>query len=67
MTPRRELGGPPGSANWELSLAGSAEPFEQVIDHLRDRHMLLVLDNFEQLIKATAASLDRLLQAMRAM
>ena len=43
-------------------LAGSHEPLDQVIEFLRERQMLLVLDNFEQL--ATDASiLEKLLQA----
>jgi predicted ATPase/DNA-binding SARP family transcriptional activator/Tfp pilus assembly protein PilF len=42
-------------------LAGSKDPFDQVIANLREREMLLALDNFEHL--ATAAGiLERLLQ-----
>jgi predicted ATPase/DNA-binding SARP family transcriptional activator len=52
-----------------VGLAGSAEPLEQVIAFLGDRQMLIVLDNFEQLVAggsglpAEAAVLDKLLQA----
>ncbi len=49
----RELGVP---------LTGSAEPLDQVVEFLRERQMLLVLDNFEQLA-AGAATLERLLRA----
>lgn len=34
-----------------LTLSGTAAPAEQLIDHLRARHLLLVLDNVEQLLK----------------
>ncbi|HEU0199718.1 MAG TPA: BTAD domain-containing putative transcriptional regulator, partial [Burkholderiaceae bacterium] len=45
-----------------IGLRGSAEPLDQVIEFLRERRMLLVLDNYEQL--ASAASIpQRLLQA----
>ncbi len=45
-----------------ISLAGSGEPLVQVIEFLRERQTLLVLDNFEQLV-ADASILDRLLTA----
>ena len=45
-----------------VSLTGKGEPLNQVIDFLRDRHMLLVLDNFEHLA-ADAPMLQRLMQA----
>jgi predicted ATPase/DNA-binding SARP family transcriptional activator/Tfp pilus assembly protein PilF len=44
-----------------IRLAGSAEPMDQVIAFLRERQMLLVLDNFEQLA-ADAAILERVLR-----
>jgi predicted ATPase/DNA-binding SARP family transcriptional activator/Tfp pilus assembly protein PilF len=44
-----------------VGLAGSAEPLDQVIEFLRDRHMLLALDNFEQLAADTSI-LDKVLQ-----
>ena len=44
-----------------VGLAGSAEPLDQVVEFLRDRHMLLVLDNFEHLV-ADASILDKMLQ-----
>ena len=34
-----------------LTLSGTAAPVEQLIDHLRSRNLLLVLDNVEQLLK----------------
>jgi predicted ATPase/DNA-binding SARP family transcriptional activator/Tfp pilus assembly protein PilF len=46
----------------EVSVSGRAEPLDQVIGFLRERRMLLVLDNFEHLT-AAAPMLDRLLQA----
>ncbi len=45
-----------------VSLTGKGEPLNQVIEFLRDRHMLLVLDNFEHLA-ADAPMLQRLMQA----
>jgi predicted ATPase/DNA-binding SARP family transcriptional activator len=45
-----------------VSLAGGAEALEPIIAFLRDRQMLLVLDNVEQLAPH-AALLERLLQA----
>ncbi len=45
-----------------VGLAGSAEPLDKVVAFLRDRHMLLVLDNFEHLV-ADASILDRMLQS----
>lgn len=45
-----------------LTLRGRAEPLQQLIDGLRERRMLLVLDNFEQLA-AQAPLLDGLLAA----
>ena len=47
-----------------VGLAGSDEPLDQVVEFLRERHMLLVLDNFEQLA-ADASILEKLLQAAR--
>ena len=38
-----------------VALAGKADPLSQVIEFLRERHMLLVLDNFEHLAADTAA------------
>jgi len=43
-------------------LAGGGDPLQQVIEFLRERHVLLVLDNFEHLV-ADAALLTRLLEA----
>ncbi len=42
--------------------SGAAEPLDQVIEFLRERELLLVLDNFEQLA-AAAPLLENLLQA----
>ena len=46
----------------DVRLAGRKEPLDQVIAFLRERQMLLVLDNFEQLA-SDASILERLLQA----
>jgi predicted ATPase/Tfp pilus assembly protein PilF len=46
----------------DIGLSGSADALDQVIGFLRERQMLLVLDNFEQLA-GDAAFLQRLLQA----
>ncbi len=37
-----------------LSPGGDRAPMDAVIEHLRDRHVLLVLDNFEQVVDAAA-------------
>jgi len=37
------------AAALRLSLAGQVEPGREVINHLRDKDLLLILDNFEQL------------------
>ena len=39
---------------------GATPPFERLIAHLRDRRLLLVLDNFEHLLAATSALADLL-------
>lgn len=51
----------PGRLARELGLAGNTEPLEQVTRHLRERELLLVLDNFEQ-IAGAAWLLERLLR-----
>jgi predicted ATPase/DNA-binding SARP family transcriptional activator len=43
-------------------LSGSAQPLEQVSAFLRERQMLLVLDNFEQLVPDAVPQLAALLQ-----
>lgn len=45
-----------------VALQGNREPLDQAIEFLRERRMLLVLDNFEQLTPG-AAILEKLLQA----
>jgi predicted ATPase/DNA-binding SARP family transcriptional activator len=45
-----------------VRLAGSGDPLDQVVAHLRERAMLLALDNFEQLA-GDAATLQRILDA----
>ena len=40
----------------DIALKGHEEPMEQVIAALRERHMLLVLDNFEHLVDGRTAS-----------
>ncbi len=44
----------------EIALAGRRDAFDQVVDHLRERHVLLALDNFEHLA-GDAPLLERLL------
>jgi predicted ATPase/DNA-binding SARP family transcriptional activator len=46
----------------DVALKGHADPFDQAIESLRGRGLLLVLDNFEHLIEG-APMLDRLLAA----
>lgn len=38
----------------ELPLTGTAAPADQLVDHLRSRHLLLVLDNVEHLLDGVA-------------
>ena len=45
-----------------VNLTGSRESLEQVVTFLCERHMLLVMDNFEHLV-ATASVLEKLLHA----
>lgn len=45
-----------------LNLAGSVQPLEQVSAFLRERHTLLLLDNFEQLVPYAVPQLGTLLQ-----
>ncbi len=45
-----------------VNLTGSRESLEQVVTFLGERHMLLVMDNFEHLV-ATASVLEKLLHA----
>jgi predicted ATPase/class 3 adenylate cyclase len=44
-----------------LSVTGTAPPLDAVIEFLRDKHMVLLLDNFEQVVEA-AADVGRLLR-----
>jgi len=46
----------------DLPLTGTAAPADQLVDHLRSRHLLLVLDNVEHLLDG----LDWLLELLRA-
>jgi non-specific serine/threonine protein kinase len=39
----------------DLQPAGQRPPLEAVTDHLRDKHLLLLLDNFEQVLDAAPA------------
>ncbi|MCA9903635.1 MAG: hypothetical protein KC547_07245 [Anaerolineae bacterium] len=40
-----------------FSFSGSQEPLQQLLDHCRDRALLLVLDNFEHLLEASSVVL----------
>ncbi|MEZ4589874.1 MAG: tetratricopeptide repeat protein [Chloroflexota bacterium] len=42
----------------DMRLTGSATPLEQLLDHLRHKQMLLVLDNFEHLLDGVPLVLD---------
>ncbi|HYI22899.1 MAG TPA: adenylate/guanylate cyclase domain-containing protein [Candidatus Limnocylindrales bacterium] len=44
-----------------LSISGSTAPMQAVVDYLRDKELLLVLDNFEQVVDA-AATVGQLLR-----
>ena len=46
----------------DLRLTGSATPAEQLLNHLRHKQMLLVLDNFEHLLSGVPIVLDILQQ-----
>jgi len=43
-----------------ISTTGSRKPLEVLVDHLRDKHTLLVLDNFEQLLPAAPITTELL-------
>ena len=45
-----------------VTLSGRKEPLDQVIEFLRERHVLLVLDNFEQLVGG-APQVEMLIQS----
>jgi predicted ATPase/DNA-binding SARP family transcriptional activator len=47
----------------EVTLAGSADPEEQLLNALRDREMLLVLDNFEHLLDGAELLSEILIQS----
>jgi predicted ATPase/DNA-binding NarL/FixJ family response regulator len=48
----------------DVSLAGPAVPFDRLLSHLHDKELLLLLDNFEQLLPVGEADLlARLLRA----
>src|SRR2546429_1125078 len=49
--------------SWGIQLTGNRMPLEAVNEHLRDRKVLLVLDNFEQLLPDAAGLPASLLQA----
>jgi DNA-binding SARP family transcriptional activator len=44
-----------------LPLSRESNPHRQVLDYLREKHLLLVLDNFEQLISAGSELINELL------
>ena len=46
-----------------VPVSGSRTPIESVVEHLHDKTILLVLDNFEQLLPAGAPAATQLLQA----
>jgi len=46
-----------------IPVAGSRTPLESVVDYLHDKTILLVLDNFEQLLPAAAPIASQILQA----
>ena len=46
-----------------VPVAGTRTPIEGVVEHLNDKDILLVLDNFEQLLPTGAASATQLLHA----
>lgn len=46
-----------------LAVSGNRTPQEAVVDHLADRAVLLVLDNFEQLLPEGAVVVSQLLQS----
>jgi predicted ATPase/DNA-binding SARP family transcriptional activator len=46
-----------------LSLAGATEPKARLLEHLREREMLLVLDNFEHLMEGAELVLELLREA----
>jgi predicted ATPase/class 3 adenylate cyclase len=46
-----------------VPVSGSRTPIEGVVEHLHDKTILLVLDNFEQLLPDGAPAASRLLQA----
>jgi predicted ATPase/class 3 adenylate cyclase len=46
-----------------VPIAGSRTPIEGVVEHLRDKTILLLLDNFEQLLPEGAAAATQLLQS----
>ena len=46
-----------------IPVTGNRLPMEGVVDHMRDQTILLVLDNFEQLLPAGAQAASQLLQA----
>jgi WD40 repeat protein/predicted ATPase/transcriptional regulator with XRE-family HTH domain len=48
-----------------LAFGGQRDPTAQLLGHLRDRHMLLVLDNFEHLLAGADLVYDILAQAPR--
>jgi tetratricopeptide (TPR) repeat protein len=45
-----------------ITLEGTEEPFQQIIKHIANKRLLLVLDNFEQFLKS-ATMLKKLLEA----
>lgn len=53
--------------NLSIPITGSQQPLERLLDHLKDKRTLLVLDNFEQLMAAgpTVAELLRSSEPLR--
>jgi predicted ATPase/DNA-binding XRE family transcriptional regulator len=60
-----DLIGPAIASALKISLQGQEDPTVQIVQYLREKHMLLVMDNFEQLLTAASLLIELLANSLK--